>query len=339
MAVNWTDGASIKFQCLSSVRSVLLLCALFLEIAASQSYAQGWPTRPITIVVPFPAGGGIDVLARIIQPQLGAELGQPIVVENRPGAGGIIGTSVVARAAPDGYTLLLGNSATNAINQAIFKSIPYNPLKDFTAITQIAEVNFVLVTGPQSRFKSVGDVLSSAKQNPGQITYGSAGIGTTPHLAGEMFKSLASVDILHVPFNGVAPATVALLGGHIDLIFGDEPAFSGQISSGALKALGDASIRKSSLFPNLPTISESGLPAYDVTSWQGLFAPKSLPAPILEKVGNAIKKVLANTTVREKMISIGSLPTTSTPEEFSRFVAKEIDKWSNIVKVAGVTPQ
>jgi tripartite-type tricarboxylate transporter receptor subunit TctC len=317
------------------LRSIVCLGLLSL---AGAGLAQGsYPSRPIRMVVPFVAGGASDILARVIGQGLSEELGQPVVVDNRAGAGGNIGSDHVAKSAPDGYTLVLASVGTHAINSSLYKKMPYDPVKDFTPIALFATVPTVLVVNPNGKVNSARELLALARARPGTLNYASAGIGTTQHLAGEMLKESAGIDVVHVPYKGGGQAVGDLLAGQVTFMFPNIPVVHSHIKAGKLKALAVASTKRSPALPDVPTIAEAtGLKDLDVSTWFGILAPAGLPAETAQKLNRAVNKVIASEAVKAKLEAQGATPLESTPEGFREFMVKEIDKWARVVKRAGI---
>ena len=299
--------------------------------------AQNYPTKPITIVVPFAAGGTTDILARLVGQHLSTELGQPVVVENKAGAGGNIGAAFAAKAAADGHTLFMGTVGTHAINAALYKKLPYDPIKDFAPLTRVAMVPNLLVAHPSQPFKTVQEMIAYAKANPGKINFGSPGNGASPHLSGELFKSMTKVDMVHVPYKGSAPAVSDLLGGQISIMFDNLPSVIPHVRGGKLRAIAISTAKRSADLPDVPTIAEAGVPGYEATSWFGLFAPAATPAPVLAKISTALGKVLANAEVKKKIDDQGGEPANETPAQFADFIQKESLKWGKVVKESGAS--
>jgi tripartite-type tricarboxylate transporter receptor subunit TctC len=318
-------------------RCVLLAAAGLLGIALTGHAQTAYPKHMITLVVPYPAGGSGDILARDVGQKLGERLGQVVVVENRGGAGTAIGARYVAAAAPDGYTLLLGTVSSQSINPAMTK-VGYDPLKDFTAIAPLASIPFVLVANPALAAKTVADVVAMAKAKPGELTYASAGIGTSNHLAGELLASAAGVKMLHVPYKGSAPALTDVIAGHVPLMFDLQATALPYVQAGKLKALAVTGKTRSSLLPDVPTAIESGLPGYEVTAWFGVFAPAGLPRPILERLNTEITAVLKTPDMQKRLQDLGAEPDYGTPEAFAEFNRSEAVKWAAVVKSAGLAP-
>lgn len=319
----------------------IVLSLLFVLTSGTGAAAGAdFPSKPIRIVVPFAAGGTSDILARILAQSLGQVLKQAVVVENRPGAGGNIGSDFVAKSPADGYTLILASVGTHAINSSLFANMPYDPAKDFSAITLIATVPTVLVINPQVPARSVRELIELARKNSGKLTFASAGIGTTQQLAGEMLKEKAGIDIVHVPYKGGGPAVTDLLGGQVSLMFPNIPVAFNHIRSGKLRALAVASAKRSPALPDVPTMSEAtGYPKFEVSTWFGVLGAAGTPASIVSQLNQAIHIALQPTEVREKLAQQGAELLTSTPEEFAGYIREELAKWAAVVKRAGIKPE
>lgn len=313
--------------------AVLLLAAC----TAVPALAQGYPERPITLVVPYPAGGSADILARTVGQKLSVQLEQPVIVENKAGAGTAIGARFVAEAKPDGYTLLLGTVSSQAINPAMSK-VGYDPVKDFAPVSALASIPFVLVANPGVAYGSVADLIAAAKQNPGSISYASAGPGTSNHLAGEMLASAAKIKLLHVPYKGSAPALGDVLAGHVPLMFDLQTTSQPNIATHKLKALAVTSSQRSPLLPGVPTVAESGLPGFEVSAWFGVFAPAKVPAPVLKKLSAAMARVLEDPLLAQRLRDLGAEPDARNAAQFSAYVAEEAGKYAAVVKTAGLAP-
>ncbi|OFZ84871.1 MAG: hypothetical protein A2W21_09725 [Betaproteobacteria bacterium RBG_16_66_20] len=322
----------------------LLVAALFALplIALVQSFAalaQAWPSKSIRLVVPYPPGGSTDLLGRAVAQKLGESLGQQIVVDNRGGANGTLGSDMVARAAPDGYTFLLGTGATHGITSLMSKAVPYDPVKDFTAITAAAEVPIVLVTHPGVPAANVKELLEYGRKNPGKLAFGSSGTGSPHHLAGELFKQVSGVDMVHVPYKGAGPAVQDLLGGQIPLVFTTLSTALPHIRSGKLRALGLVEAKRQPSAPEIPTIGES-IPGYAMPrSWLGFFAPAGLPEPILRRYNAEIVKGVQSPEVRAKLEAAGMPVVGTSAEEFARMVKDDIETFRRIVNGAGLKPE
>jgi tripartite-type tricarboxylate transporter receptor subunit TctC len=298
--------------------------------------AQDYPSKPIRLVVPFAAGGATDVLARLVGERLTATLGQQVVVDNRPGAGGNIGSDIVARAEPDGYTILMGAVGTHAINPSLYPKMPYDPVKDFAPVTLVASVPNVLVVNPEVPANSVQELIDLAKAKPGELNFASSGNGTSIHLSGELFKAMTGTDIVHVPYKGSGPAVTDLLGGQVQMMFDNMPSSLPHVKAGKLRALGVTSAKRSPALPEVPTIAEAGVPSYDATSWFGILAPAGTSEPVVTRLQGAIVQALGEPEMRQRMADLGAEPVGDTPAEFGQFIAAEIAKWAKVVNDAGV---
>ena len=327
---------------LSTRRTFTLAAASALGLLALTplaAQAQAFPTKAITIIVPFSAGGTTDILARVLGQFMSKDLGQPVIIDNRAGAGGNIGTQLVARAAPDGHTILMGTVGTHAINQSLYPKLAFDPIKDFAPLTRVALVPNLLVANPAQPFKTVKELIAHAKANPGKVTFGSSGSGTSIHLSGELFQQMAGVDIQHVAYKGSAPAVNDLLGNHIAIMFDNMPSAISHVKAGKLRPLAVTTPQRSPALPDVPTIAEAGVPGYEATSWFGLLAPAGTPAPVVAKLNTAILKALADPDVKKKLLEQGAEPAGETPAQFATFIASETVKWGKIVKQSGATAQ
>ncbi len=318
-----------------------LACAMALSmlIADTALAADAFPTKPVRIVVPFAAGGGVDLTARILAQKLTERAGASFIVDNRVGASGIIGTEFVAKAPPDGYTLLVGSQTSQAVVPAMYaKQITYDAARDFIGITEIAVSPLVIVIHPSLPVKTVKDLIALAKARPGQLTFGAAS-GGTPHMAGELFKMQAHVDLLFVPYKGEGPAIADALGGQISMVFSNLPVGLPQAQGGRLRALAVTSKQRVATAPDVPTAAESGLPGYEASTWFGLFAPVATPRDIVNKLNADAVAALSGAEVKERMAAQGLFVVANTPEQFADFLKVEIPKWGRIVKDAGIKPQ
>ncbi len=316
----------------------LIRAALALALSiTSAAFAQAWPTKPVKIVVPFPPGGTTDILARAIGFDLTKAWSQPIIVENRPGAGGNIGAEAVAKSPADGYTLLMGTVGTHGINPSVYKKMAYDAIKDFAPVTLVALVPNMLVVHPSVPVKSVGELIALAKKQPGKLTFASSGNGTSIHLSGALFETLAGVDLVHVPYKGSSPAIIDLLAGQVNMMFDNMPSALPYVKSGKLRALAVTSARRSPAMPELPTIAEAGVKGYEASSWFGMLAPAGTPKDVVAKANGAILKSLSTPDIKEKLSSQGAEPAGDTPEKFAAFIRAEIDKWAKVVKASGAT--
>lgn len=315
----------------------LLATPALLALATPLQAQPAYPGRPITLVVPYPAGGSADILARTVGQKLGERLGQTVVVENRAGAGTAIGAKFVAGAAPDGYTLLLGTVSSQAINPAMTK-VGYDPLKDFTPVAALASIPFVLVSHPSLPARTVADVIALAKAKPGELSYASAGLGTSNHLAGELLATAAQVRLLHVPYKGSAPALNDVAAGHVPLMFDLMATALPQVQSGKVKALAVTGKKRSALLPDVPTAIESGLAGYDVTAWFGVFAPAGLPRPVLERLNTEIAALIRTPDMQKRLRDLGADPEEAGIEAYAEFGRHEVARWSEVVRKAGLAP-
>ncbi len=310
--------------------AILLLAAA----CAGQAAAQAYPTRPVRIVVGFPPGGTSDILARTIASRLAEPLGQAVVVENRTGAGGNIGAESVAKAAPDGYTLLMGTTS-QAISQSLYKKLNYDLLKDFAPITQAVNYSNLLVVHPSAGVANVAELLVLARAKPGVLNYGTAGNGTPPHMTGELFKSVTGVNILHVPYKGGAPAIVDLVAGQIPMMFDNVPPLLPHVRSGRIRALANTSLTRLSVLPEVPTLHESGLKGFDAVGWNGLLAPAGTPREIVARLHGEVAKILRGAEVRDQLTSQGADIVGNSPDEFAAWIRSEVTKWAGVVRASG----
>jgi tripartite-type tricarboxylate transporter receptor subunit TctC len=314
-----------------------VLGALCLVASPGRGAAQDYPTKPVRIVVPYAAGGGTDALARFLASGLEKRLGQPFIIENRPGQGTATGGLFVARAAPDGYTLLAATSSTLAFNPSVYKKLPYDPVTDFSPITLIAAVPFVLVVNPTLSVNSVGDLVALAKSKPGALSYGSGGMGAPHHIYMELFKSMTGTDIRHVPYRGGGPALNDVVAGHVPMMFGDVGPVTGLVRDGRVKGLGVTVGKRVETIPDVPTLVEAGLAGYEANSWQSIVAPANVPRPIVTALNKALTGFLAEPATRRHFLKLGMQPLSSTPEELGAYIRAEITKWAPIIKAAGAT--
>jgi tripartite-type tricarboxylate transporter receptor subunit TctC len=309
--------------------------ALLLTVVATGASAQGYPNKPIRIVVPFPAGGATDLLARAAAQKLTEAWGQPVVVDNRPGAGGNIGSELVAKAAPDGYTLEMGTVGTHAINASLYAKMPYDHVKDFAPVILVASVPNVLVVNPALPVNSVAELIAYGKANPGKLNFASSGNGTSIHLSGELFKVMAGVQMTHVPYKGSAPALQDLIAGQVQLMFDNLPPSLPQIKGGKLRALAVTSAVRAPALPDVPTVAEAGLPGFEASSWFGILAPAGTPPEVIARLNAEIAKWLASPEAKEKMLALGANAIGGTPEDFAKHIAAETAKWQRVVKASG----
>ena len=311
------------------------VAAAFLVLATGSAVAQSWPAKPIRIVVPFPAGGSTDIVGRLLADKLSQSLGQAVVVDNRAGAGGTSGSDVAAKSAPDGYTFLLGTSSTHAIAPALYPKLAYDPVKDFAPVSRVGTATILMVVHPAVPAKSVAEFVALAKAKPGSIMFGSTGNGSVSHLTAEYFKSLAGIDMQHVPYKGDTPMTLDLVAGRVQVAFGTAVAFLPQVQGGKLNALAVTDARPSPVAPQLPTVAASGLPGFEVLQWFGLLAPAGTPREIVARVNADVGKALQQPDVQEKLRGLGMQIVGGPPEQFGGFMRAEAVKWGKIVKDSG----
>jgi tripartite-type tricarboxylate transporter receptor subunit TctC len=313
------------------------IAGVALATASSAAFTQSFPNRPVRILVPFPAGAGVDIVARMLAQPLSELWGQGAVIDNRPGAGGTIACELAAKSAPDGYTLLLGNISTFAMAPSLYKKVNYDPVKSFAPITLIDTSANVLVAHPGVPAMTTQALIALAKAKPGQINYASAGSGTSPHLAAELFKSMAGVDLVHVPYKGSPQALTDLLGGQTQIMFASLVSALPHVRQARLRALGVTSLKRAAALPDVPAISESGLRGYDVSVWMGIVAPAATPAPVIAQLNRQIASILQLPDVRERLAVQGLEAITNSPAEFAGYIAAEVRKWSAVIRQAGVT--
>jgi tripartite-type tricarboxylate transporter receptor subunit TctC len=314
----------------------MLIAAVAIAFAAA-SHAQDFPSRPVRIIVPFDAGGPADVYARFLGQKLQESTGQPFVVDNRPGAGSLIGTDAAAKSAADGYTLLL-MSNTHTVNESLVPNKPYALMKDFVPVAPINYSDLVMVINPNVAATNLAEFIKLAKAKPGALNYASSGNGTPYHMAGELFKAMAGVDIVHVPYKGSGGARTAVIGGQVDMMFDAVPTMAENVRAGKVRALGTSGKTPSTVLPGVPTIAEAGVPGYEAVIWLGVLAPKGTPAAVVAKLNAEITRIAANTEVKQEWGKRGAVPMTMTPDEFARFMQDDIAKWERIVKISGAKP-
>ena len=312
----------------------VLLAALAVTNAHAQAPAASYPVKQIRVIVPFPAGGPTDAIARAIGQKLSETWGQPVIVDNRPGAGGNIGTELAAKSPADGYTLFIGTVA-NAINQSLFAKLPFDFVRDFAPVTQNYVTGLILAVHPSLPAHSVKELIALAKAHPGQLSYSSSGVGGTPHLAGELFNSMAGVKMVHVPYKGSAPAMADLLGGHIQLTFDNMLTVLPQVKAGKLRGLAVTMTTRSPLAPELPTVAEAGLKGFEVKSWNGVVVPTGTPKEIIARLNGEIVRILRQPDLREKFLVQGVELVPTTPEEFGAFIKQDIAKWAKVIQLSG----
>jgi tripartite-type tricarboxylate transporter receptor subunit TctC len=314
---------------------LLLALALLVIVAPAPAGAQAWPNRPVRLVVPFPAGGPADALGRVLADQLNKIWGQPVVIENRGGAGGNLGAEVVARAAPDGYTFLL-NASSHVINASLYEKLPYDPIKDFTPVSEVASYMLVLVVHPSAPASSVKEFVAFAKSKPDGLSVANAGLGTPTHLAAVLFAQAAEVNLIHVPYRGAAPASTDLIAGQVPAMFNNPVNAVPQVRANTLRALAVTGSKRLSLLPDLPTVAESGYPGFETRTWYGVFGPAGLPADIVRKLHADIERVLRMPEIANNLVAQGWDITVSPPDQFSGVLQSEYDRWSAVVKRAGI---
>ena len=310
--------------------------------AQTAASLQNYPSHPLRLIVPFPPGGSTDILARALAQKLAEGLSQPVVIDNRPGAGGSIGSEAAAKAAPDGYTLMMGHLGTLAVNAAIYKKLPYDPVKSFAPVCLMAIVPSVLVVNPSLPVTNTAELIAYAKANPGKLAYGSAGSGSTSHLTTEYFKLATGTDILHVPYKGVGPMLTDLVSGQLSMGLNGAPAVMPHVNSGRLRALAVSSATRLPSLPNIPTLAESGaegLRGFEANGWYGIVAPAGTPREIVARLNAEIRRIVATPELRARLDAEGAIPAADSPEAFAAFIASEIARWSAVLKRAGIEPQ
>jgi tripartite-type tricarboxylate transporter receptor subunit TctC len=315
-----------------------LLAGALLTILPTAVLAQGtYPTKPVRLIVAFPPGGSTDIIARLVGQKLSERVGQQVVVDNRGGAGGTIGTDIAAKSTADGYTLTMGTTSTHVIAPAIFPNVKYDPIKDFEPITLVASTPYLLVLHPGVKAKSLKEFVALVKSQPGKLNYASAGSGTTTQIAMEMLKLAAGIDIVHVPYNGNGPAGTATMGGQVQALFGSMPAVLPHAKAGRLNAIAVGTAKRSSALPNVPTVAESGYPGFEVSLWLGFFAPKGTPAPVLKKLYGELVAIAKSPEMKEPFERNGADPMTTTPAELTKLMSGELDKYKKVIKAANIT--
>lgn len=315
-----------------------LLAALLAAAIAPLASGQEYPGRPVRLVVPFPAGGVVDAYARVVQRALAADLGQPVVIENRGGASGMIGAELVARAPADGHTLLVGNATTLAMNAAIHTGMAYHPVEDFTPVIQTVLVNYVLVVSPGVPVRTVGELIAYARTRPGGLSYGSAGSGSAQHLAAELFQAQTGTTMKHVPYKGAGALAADLVAGHVHVAFADQATMMPQVRAGKLRILAVGGARRSPQHPDIPTVAEAGhLPGYEAAAWQGIVGPARMPSSIVKRLNEAFRRVQDDPQVRQRLNAAGLTPVGGSPDEFGRYIASELVKWRQVARDIGAT--
>jgi len=321
-------------------KALLLSAALAAALAAAApAWAQDYPHRPITLIVPFPPGGSTTIVGRIVADKMSEALGQQIIVDNRAGAGGTVGSKAAARSTPDGYTILLGYTGTLAIGPSLYANVGYDPRRDFEPIGRIGTAPNTLVVHPSFQVHSVAELIAYAKSNPGKVNYGSAGVGTVSHVCGEYFATAAGIKLTHIPYKGTGPAITDLLGGHIPMAFAPIPATHENAKNGNLRMLAVTSAERSTLVPEVPTIAESGVAGFEAVLRYGLVAPAGTPRPIIDKLNQALNAALAGDDVRRRLAVEGAEPQPGTPEDYAAIIDREVAMWSTLVKTVGIKPE
>ena len=319
------------------IKSFCVVAVLLgVSVAVDQAQAQNYPTRAITLVIPFAPGGSTSIVGRVIADKMSELIGEKVVVDNRPGAGGTVGTKAVAKSEPDGYTIALGYTGTLAIGPSLYKNAGYDPRKDFAPIGLIGNAPNSLVVHPSFPAKTVAELIAYAKANPGKVNFGSAGAGTVSHITGEYFAASAGIKLVHIPYKGTGPALTDLLGGHIPMAFAPIPASHPSVTAGLLRALAVTSTTRSSLLPEVPTIAESALPEFDASLYYGLVAPAGTPRPVIDRLNNTLQAALASDEVKKQLGLDGTEITPGTPEDYAAFIDKDEKKWAQLVKASGV---
>jgi tripartite-type tricarboxylate transporter receptor subunit TctC len=335
MSISMADARSAFPCCGACLRRLLAIALVALGAIFPPPSSAEYPDRPIKLVVPFPAGGGADNLARMIIPRVAQVLGVPIVIDNRPGAGGNVGAEIVARAAPDGYTLLYGTNGTHAINETLYGNLRFDPVADFAPVSRMTLIAAMLIVNPALPASTVVELIRYAKANPGKLNFASAGNGTTSHLAGELFKTMAGIEIVHVPYRGGAAAMLDLVGGQVQMMIDVMPNAYPQVKSGKVRGLAVSTARRFPGAPDFPTIAESGVPGFDVSAWDGIFAPAGTPAVIIDRLNAAIRQALDENELREMLIAHGAVGVAGSPEDLARHVVAEKAKWAKIIRASG----
>ncbi|MFN0301997.1 MAG: Bug family tripartite tricarboxylate transporter substrate binding protein [Burkholderiales bacterium] len=313
-----------------------ILAAVVVIASTSTALAQSFPSKPLRFIVPFPPGGSADVLARTIGQKMSEGLAQSVVIDNRPGAGTAIGAEATAKSAADGYTIMIGTVSSHAINPSLNAKLAYDPIRDFTPISPVASIPFALLVHPSLPAKNIEELIAVARAKPGVLNFSSAGNGTSNHLAGELFKSMARIDLVHIPYKGSAPALNDLLAGQVNMMFDLVLTAAPHVKAGTVRAVAVTGKERSGVLPGVRTIAESGLPGYDVSAWFGIFAPANLPAPIVQSLNQEVVRIMQLADVRERLASQGAEPMAGSSAAFTEFVRIELAKWSEVVKAAGM---
>ncbi|MFN9130944.1 MAG: Bug family tripartite tricarboxylate transporter substrate binding protein [bacterium] len=326
----------VAFAAAAAMLAVLAVPIMAVPSAQAQSVGPGYPAKPLRLIIPFPAGGGADIFARLIGRRIQENTGQAVLADNRAGASGIIGSELVARSAPDGYTILMGTTGTHATNPAIYPKLPYHPLKDFTPVSLLAEAPFVLLVNPQLPVKNVEDFIAWAKARPKQYTYGSSGIGSSAHLGYELFNLMAGIKGVHVPYKGLPPAMTDTIAGELATTWNSISASAAAIRAQQVRAIGIGSLRRSELLPDIPTIAESGLPGYELGSWYAFLGPAGLQPAVLKQLHAHSVKAVNDPQMKQQFATLGAEGVGSTPEAFRAILEKDLQKWARVARDAGV---
>jgi tripartite-type tricarboxylate transporter receptor subunit TctC len=316
---------------------LIALTAMSIEFATSQADAQGYPNRPIRMIAPFPAGGLVDVLARAVGEELSKALGQPVIVENKPGAGGNVGADIVAKAEGDGYTLLMTSPGIQSINQFLYKSMPFDPDKAFAPISLVADMSMLVVVHPKTNVKTLAELIAAARANPGKLTFGSAGVGTTGHLGQALLTHVAKINLIHIPYRGAAPSVTDLIAGQIDGVVDNPPTVMSHIRAGTITPLAVAAKERLAVLPDVPTSAEAGLPGWEASSWFGVVAPAATPPDVIRRLHTEIAKAVRQPSMEKFTTQSGARMVGNTPEEFAALIADERRKWGEIIKAANIT--
>jgi tripartite-type tricarboxylate transporter receptor subunit TctC len=318
------------------MKALISIVAAALFAASAAAYAQNWPAKPIRYLVPFAPGGTTDILGRMVAAGLGPALGQPVVVENRPGQAGSLGSTELARAAPDGYTIGGGTISSHAINATLYSKLPYDPVKDFAPITVVASTPNVIAVYPGFAANNLFELLARAKEKPGELNFGSTSQGGSPHMSAELLKMMAAINIVHVPYKGAGPMLTDLIGGQIQMGFDNLPSSIGHIRSGKIRAIAVTTSKRWPGAPEIPTVAESGLPGYEVSGWFGLLAPAGTPKPIVDTLYRSVAEIIKQPETTKQLLELGAEPVGNTPDEFAKQIAAEVEKWKKVVAATGV---
>jgi tripartite-type tricarboxylate transporter receptor subunit TctC len=327
---------------MTGLEKLAVVCLAASTLLPAQAAAQapgagpGYPVKPIRLIVPFPPGGGVDFIGRIVGQKLGERLGQTVAIDNRAGANGIVGLEAVKSAAPDGYTIAAASAGPLAVNPFIYAKLPHDTLRDFTHIANMVNFPLLLVSHPSLPVKNVKELITLARSQPGQVTYSSPGSGNSAHLAGELFNSMAKAKILHIPYKGTAPAVIAVLAGEAQLTWSSIPTILPHVRSGRVRALGIGNAQRIPSLAEFPTVAESGLPGFEAYAWGGMIGPANMPPAIVQRLSKEINEVLRQKDVTDRMLAEGTVPTPSSPEEFTAYIRAELKKWGDVVKMAGI---